>query len=1016
MKHSLIVHILAAILIVTLTTNMSFAQQQTAKTTQKGEKEKTQQAQPAKKESKNNQQQILQQIEALQPKPDSIPKLMGLLEQQPDIPTLEKAIAFLLRMDPAAPHVIRAFIKLAYHPKPEIRERSRQEILKRGPDFFVFLRHLLKEGKLEQKSQVADLLSQRGAIEVPTFLELLQSENPKDRDLAQKHLVEIGPPVIPQLAELAETLAEPELKKLAIQIFYEIGNVEAIILAASEKRGVNAHELFVEALARLGKNSINPIIQVLRINSSQDVRKIVEESFARIGPQVIPKLLPLSYDPNAAVRKGVEYTIKSFGHSAVPYLITILQISASLAQKKFALMALANIGPQAQKAITVIKPMLTKKGELQYPAIYAVQKIGKVAKDVIPELKQAFSESQDWMVRAAAANALANADKAAASALPSLIRRLQREEYGEVRLAICRAIAAMGIKGKAAVPQLVLTLEDLDETVVQAAAEALGNIGPEARTAIPNLILALSSFGSGVRQSAARALAKIGRASIPKLIYTLRFVEDAGARQGAAMALKFMGPKASSAISSLILALRTDYVDIVRSEAALALGEIGPVSIRSILSLIEASQNDSMLVREAVAKALAKLGKIVIPRILMTLRRYDDDERVRVTLVRALGNLGPDAAETIDILVSYLHRWQGIGQKEVVIALGKMGPAAKQTIPVLADILKNNRDESLHRLITDTLVKFGNDSIPAVLPLLKNNDKLPRQSAMYVLEKLNSAAISYLLEIVRTSKDEFLVAQALKILGKNSKYLDELLKLLRHDSEMVRQEVSNAVIRVGVPAIPKLLKIINKSNDIEECNRVRSILSRLGIAAVTPLLKALKQIDRPLSKKVIIATIGDIGPKATIAADQLVELMVQWKGEERLIVARCFGKIGESTIPYLVKLLRHKDKDVQEAAIIAMGETQSPKAIVYLLNTLSDPSWLPRVITAIVKMKKLAVPVLVSSLNDANQYVRFACAAALFQIGNDKVAQHLQQQYHKETHPMVKYMLEMAINNANKKP
>jgi HEAT repeat protein len=845
-------------------------------------------------------------------------------------------------------------------------------------------------------------------------VELLQSSNAENQVIAREGLVQLGHTTIPYLIDVIEITTDPMLQQNVVQVWSEIGqkHVAALVLALKNAK-TQSRKLLIRAITKVGESSISPIIEMLRLTTNQEVREDLEEALKQMGPGVIPKLLSLSYDPVADVRKVAREIIKEFGKKGVPTLIQILQ-GEDKEQKKYALVALADIGTDAAEAITIVKPLLTIPGDMQYSAVYAIQKMGSVAKEVVPELLQAFDKSSDWMVRAAAAYALANAEKYAIRALPTLQKNLKTEKYGEVRVAICKAIGSMGSEAKEAVPQLILGLEDLDESVVQAAAEALGNIGPSARIAIPNLIQVLSSYGANEREAAAKALAKIGTSSIPKLKYMLQFSEDTGARQGAAMALRYMGVHAAPAISTLILALKMD-IPVVKKEAALALGEIGPVSASSMSALIEASRDESEIVRKAVSDALPKMGTHVVPLILLALERYEDNEEARVTLIRALGNMGGAANSAIGRLTEYLPKWQGAGQKEIIRTLGKMGERAKETTPMLIAILKLSDDQELHALIRDTLVELGKDSIHSIISLLKEEKALPRKTGIEILEKMGTIAIPYLLEILQKSEDEGLLVQAIAVVGKNKQYLDALLKLLKHPSSTVRNALIAVLVQVGGPAIPKLLQMVTPDATPEESKTICKALATIGESAVPHLIHELKKTDNPLVRKIIVDAIGEIGVHAQIAIVPLIDFMVKWTGEDRWMVARCFGKIGPATVSPLVKLLQHEEKEVREAAIIALGETQSPPVIPHLLATLKEPSLLHRVIHAIVKMKTLAAPVLANSIQDKDAYVRFATAAALMEIGEAANLEILQKQYSLEPDPMVKYMLQLAIRVSQSK-
>ena len=67
-----------------------------------------------------------------------------------------------------------------------------------------------------------------------------------------------------------------------------------------------------------------------------------------------------------------------------------------------------------------------------------------------------------------------------------------------------------------------------------------------------------------------------------------------------------------------------------------------------------------------------------------------------------------------------------------------------------------------------------------------------------------------------------------------------------------------------------------------------------------------------------------------------------------------------------------------------------------------------------VKMEKLATPVLIRFLGHENDYIRFGCVAALSEIKSKKALPKLKEQEKKEKHPMISYLIKVAIKNSQK--
>lgn len=960
-----------------------------------------------------------EEIKKLKKQPDSIPALLQILEKNPPLSVVKAVHLFILELDPLERSVMQAVLNLAYDPHPVQRDAFLIQLYQGNEAFFTALRNLLKTGTVEEKTKAAQLLVKRGQREIDAFLELLQSTHSEDQEIAKQEIVEMGNAVIvlSRLVELVESNPHKGLHKNALAIFKTVGknNIPALFVAVKDGKDAG-RRLIIQAMTEIGRECISPSIGVLRLNPDPILREALSQIAIEIGPSVIADFLPFIEDPIPEVRDLVQTIIKKFDQKAVDLLIEIIQNADQDSKKIAALKALETIAPSAVGALDILKPLLTKEDELQYPAILVIQNMGEASQKVIPELQKAF-QSKNSLVRAAAANSLAHAQGEAFSALSLLRERLKINSYGEpveynaeTRMAICRAIGSIGPKASAAIPELMTALKDIDENVVRLAAEALGNIGPKADRAADALIQILSSYGTKERESAAKALAKIGRSVLDKLIRNLRNLDDASTREGAAMALRYMGKTAQPAIYSLIAVLRMEVIDLVKRECVAALGEIGANSSEVLKVLIEASRDESPIVRDAVAEALGKMGKDTVPHILMGLRRASQPEH-KIALIQALGFIGTDASEALPSLKRELLTVEGDVQKEVIKSLSKIGADADTIVPLFIDILKKSYDEDTHNLIREALLPFGKRAIDEALPLLKDERKLVKQSGNYILDKLSAEARPALLQILHSSQDDSLIAEVVTILGKNPETMEELLKLLRHPSPQVKKSIV-AVLGSMNAAVPHLVKVIQNTSDMEESKVSRQIIIQIGVASLPQILAALKVETRSPIRAALAGIISDMGDKAQMAITPMVNLLIQWQGEDRKMAAQCLGKIGVTAIPYLVDLLNNKDKDLQQTAIFALGETRSPEAIVYLLKSLKNPQLLSIVIDAMIKMKNMAVPILIKSLNDENTYVRFACAAVLMEIADLQGLEALRTQEAVEKDPMIRYLLQNAIKKS----
>ncbi|HMF10944.1 MAG TPA: HEAT repeat domain-containing protein [Gemmataceae bacterium] len=185
---------------------------------------------------------------------------------------------------------------------------------------------------------------------------------------------------------------------------------------------------------------------------------------------------------------------------------------------------------------------------------------------------------------------------------------------------------------------------------------------------------ALDSDDKDTRLQAAINLSNTGytgRSALPDLLRVLEDDPDDYTRAQAAFAIykissdvKFHGDHATEILDGMIRAL-SDSDPLARMNAALALGTLGPDAAKALPELEEQIRHGDnsghllespMSIRDHMVIAIGHVGPAAKGNVvLLEELLHHEDESTRITAVRALGLLGPDAKHAVPFLVEVIR-------------------------------------------------------------------------------------------------------------------------------------------------------------------------------------------------------------------------------------------------------------------------------------------------------------------------------------------------------------------------
>jgi HEAT repeat protein len=431
---------------------------------------------------------------------------------------------------------------------------------------------------------------------------------------------------------------------------------------------------------------------------------------------------------------------------------------------------------------------------------------------------------------------------------------------------------------------LINALEDPDDAVRKAVAQALGNFKDD-RT-VTALVTALNDLNPTVREAAAQALRLIGsRDAIPPLVDALRDP---------------VGPVRWQAAKALDALRWESNENLTRAYHAVALGEIEKTTLfgaDALEPLMLVVHDGAYYQRQAAVEALSQIADSRTFGILLDVLK-DHEEPVRTAAVEALRRLGDTRA--VPPLILALKDPHKHVRSLAAEALGQLGDP--QAIEPLVKSLTDAEWE-VREAATFALGRFRNpDTTEAILTLLADPDREVREAAARVLEQIGDLrAVGPLILALIDPEDT--VRQA-------ANYSLQML-----DPDWPRSETAHA--------IAPQLKSSLKDQEYWVRQATANILARIGeIKPGEPRTAALAE---PLHYR------------RQAAVEALILTLTDYDRDLRLAAVDALGRIGQRlAISALQRSQQDPDPDVRAAANQALDTIQGRTGTEFLFAPRAD--------------------------------------------------------------------------------
>ena len=282
-------------------------------------------------------------------------------------------------------------------------------------------------------------------------------------------------------------------------------------------------------------------------------------------------------------------------------------------------------------------------------------------------------------------------------------------------------------------------------------------------------------------------------------------------RRLAALALSRMGePAAVESVPRLVRQLGDkDRTVIVWS--AKALGKFGPLAADAAPALISLLDHSDAAPRNASIEALAQIGSshpTVIPALVERIVQWRTTQSPDLLesleyVMDGLGQIGSDAASCIPALLRTVELRHERIRISSVAALGQMGPTADIAVPALVERLVFDDSAAVRDVAVTAISKVGPPAVPQLAKALRANDDQARIAAITALALIGTPARAQLPTLISATEDssaEVALAAARAVQSVSAGGIDVspiLLRSLADSDRQVRMQAARMFSTIG---------------------------------------------------------------------------------------------------------------------------------------------------------------------------------------------------------------------------
>ncbi len=543
-----------------------------------------------------------------------------------------------------------------------------------------------------------------GPSAIRTFTKLLDDRDENVRLEAAEKLIDLGADASTLIPLVTVGLANAETRRTAIRLFGDLGHEAAPALPALTGLLPEADdEVFASLVKTLGQ--IGPGAKET-VPALKKAWANVKKKTPDLQGEVALALWRINRDPDAGkfLRENLGKESESFLWESALWRIdpgkeTIAALEKQLKSEKAedVITAAGILGLRSKEAVPRLGKMLTQKGAVRSQAVIALAQLGPQAQEAIEALRATIkdNDSDDFTALWAAITVCRLDPKPGAVAN---VASYLDNRNPDIRRDAVEALGLLGPSAKPAVPKLTLALSDADLRGRLAVAIALWKIDQNP-IALPSVVELLRSSNQQVREDAVVELGGTfgpeAKSAVSALVKRL-FDPYSSVRSAAAEAIGRVGTGANTAAPALLALLDGDEPASVHSAACEALGLIDPIDKETAASVLKKKLDSyDALVRVHAALALHRLTSDKAGEKIAERGLGSRMHQVRITAAEALWRMNKDE-RVVPVLIRSLEESNldgGHGDNErymAVRALGRIGTAAKPAVPEILKLITHH--------------------------------------------------------------------------------------------------------------------------------------------------------------------------------------------------------------------------------------------------------------------------------------------------------------------------------------